>query len=185
MICFYMTEHPGTLWGADEEFVSAPRLDDIQCAFCFFGRIPAVVNTKKSIAVHCVLDNEEVGSTTKTGGGLHIPEGHSEADQYGTWDEHRKNIYMALADSFMVSADNAHALHPNHTDKTDPVNRPVLNGGIVIKYNANQKYCTDGVSAAIFKDICDRAGGTISDLCEPFGYGRRLHTGKYFQYTGS
>ena len=64
---------------------------------------------------------------------------------------------MTLADSFMVSADNAHALHPNHTDKTDPVNRPVLNGGIVIKYNANQKYCTDGVSAAIFKDICDRA----------------------------
>ena len=50
-----------------------------------------------------------------------------------------------------------HALHPNYTDKTDPVNRPVLNGGIVIKYNANQKYCTDGVSAAIFKDICDRA----------------------------
>ena len=64
---------------------------------------------------------------------------------------------MALADSFMISADNAHALHPNYTDKTDPVNRPVLNGGIVIKYNANQKYCTDGVSAAIFKDICDRA----------------------------
>ena len=64
---------------------------------------------------------------------------------------------MALADSFMISADNAHALHPNHTDKTDPVNRPVLNEGIVIKYNANQKYCTDGVSAAIFKDICDRA----------------------------
>ena len=60
---------------------------------------------------------------------------------------------MALADSFMISADNAHALHPNYTDKTDPVNRPVLNGGIVIKYNANQKYCTDGVSAAIFKDI--------------------------------
>ena len=64
---------------------------------------------------------------------------------------------MTLADSFMISADNAHALHPNYTDKTDPVNRPVLNGGIVIKYNANQKYCTDGVSAAIFKDICDRA----------------------------
>ena len=69
----------------------------------------------------------------------------------------QEEYLMTLADSFMVSADNAHALHPNHTDKTDPVNLPVLNGGIVIKYNANQKYCTDGVSAAIFKDICDRA----------------------------
>ena len=65
---------------------------------------------------------------------------------------------MTLADSFMISADNAHALHPNYTDKADPVNHPLLNGGIVIKYNANQKYCTDAVSAAVFKDLCDRAG---------------------------
>ena len=64
---------------------------------------------------------------------------------------------MALADSFMVSADNAHGLHPNHAEKSDPVHHPVLNGGIVIKYNASQKYCTDGVSAAMFKDICERA----------------------------
>ena len=61
----------------------------------------------------------------------------------------RQEYYMALADSFMISADNAHAFHPNYTDKTDPVNRPVLNGGIVIKYNANQKYCTDGVLSLI------------------------------------
>lgn len=65
---------------------------------------------------------------------------------------------MTLADSFMISADNAHALHPNYTDKADPVNHPLLNKGIVIKYNANQKYCTDAVSAAVFKDLCDRAG---------------------------
>ena len=64
---------------------------------------------------------------------------------------------MALAQSFMISADNAHAVHPNHTDKADPVNRPYLNEGIVIKYNANQKYCTDGISAAMFKDICKQA----------------------------
>ncbi len=57
----------------------------------------------------------------------------------------------------MISADNAHAVHPNHTDKADPVNRPYLNEGIVIKYNANQKYCTDGISAAMFKDICKQA----------------------------
>lgn len=64
---------------------------------------------------------------------------------------------MALAESFMISADNAHALHPNYTDKSDPVNRPTMNGGIVIKYNANQKYCTDGISAAIFKELCREA----------------------------
>ena len=65
---------------------------------------------------------------------------------------------MTLAGSFMVSADNAHALHPNYTDKTDPTNHPVLNKGIVSKFNANQKYCTDAVSAAIFKELCTKAG---------------------------
>lgn len=62
-----------------------------------------------------------------------------------------------LAKSFMISADNAHAIHPNHTDMADPVNRPYLNEGIVIKFNANQKYCTDGVSAAMFKSLCKKA----------------------------
>ena len=69
----------------------------------------------------------------------------------------QESYLMALAESFMISADNAHALHPNYTDKADPVNRPVMNGGIVIKYNANQKYCTDGISTAIFKELCREA----------------------------
>ena len=145
----------GTIWGAEEEFISAPRLDDIECAFASLEGFLRGEH-KKSIAVHCVLDNEEVGSSTKQGAAstflkdtlkrINMSLGRTEEE-----------YLMTLADSFMVSADNAHALHPNHTDKTDPVNRPVLNGGIVIKYNANQKYCTDGVSAAIFKDICDKA----------------------------
>lgn len=70
----------------------------------------------------------------------------------------REDYLIHLADSFMLSADNAHAVHPNHPDKADPSNRPYLNGGIVLKFNANQKYCTDGVSAAMFRDICDIAG---------------------------
>ena len=147
---FLYDRTPGTVWGANEEFISAPRLDDIQCAFASLeGFLRG--ERKESIAVHCVLDNEEVGSTTKQGAAstlMRINMGLGRTQE---------EYLMTLADSFMVSADNAHALHPNHTDKTDPVNRPVLNGGIVIKYNANQKYCTDGVSAAIFKDICDRA----------------------------
>lgn len=70
----------------------------------------------------------------------------------------KEDYLIHLADSFMVSADNAHAVHPNYTDKADPVNRPYLNGGIVVKFNANQKYCTDGISAAVFRDICEKAG---------------------------
>ena len=108
------------------------------------------------IAVHCVLDNEEVGSGTKQGAAstflkdtlLRIHNGLGR-----TYEEY----LMTLADSFMISADNAHALHPNYADMTDPVNHPLLNEGIVIIYNANQKYCTDAVSAAFFKDLCDRA----------------------------
>ena len=71
---------------------------------------------------------------------------------------------MHLANSLMVSADNAHAVHPNYTEKADPTNRPYLNEGIVIKYNANQKYCTDAVSAAMFKDICHTAGVPVQTL---------------------
>ena len=146
----------GTIWGADEEFVSAPRLDDIQCAFASFEGFLRGEH-KKSIAVHCVLDNEEVGSSTKQGAASTFLKDTLKRINMGLGRTEEEYL-MALADSFMVSADNAHALHPNHTDKTDPVNRPVINGGIVIKYNANQKYCTDAVSAALFKDICDKAG---------------------------
>ena len=152
---FLYDRTPGTVWGANEEFISAPRLDDIQCAFASLeGFLRG--ERKESIAVHCVLDNEEVGSTTKQGAASTFLKDTLMRINMGLGRTHEEYL-MTLADSFMVSADNAHALHPNHTDKTDPVNRPVLNGGIVIKYNANQKYCTDGVSAAIFKDICDRA----------------------------
>lgn len=152
---FLYDKTPGTVWGANEEFISAPRLDDIQCAFASLeGFLRG--ERKESIAVHCVLDNEEVGSTTKQGAASTFLKDTLMRINMGL-GRTQEEYLMTLADSFMVSADNAHALHPNHTDKTDPVNRPVLNGGIVIKYNANQKYCTDGVSAAIFKDICDRA----------------------------
>lgn len=152
---FLYSRTRGVVWGAEKEFVSAGRLDDLQCAFASMEGLLSG-EKKKSIAVHCVMDNEEVGSGTKQGAAstflkdtlLRINSGLGR-----TYEEY----LMSLADSFMISADNAHALHPNYTDMTDPVNRPLLNKGIVIKYNANQKYCTDAVSAAIFKDICTRA----------------------------
>ena len=146
---------PGTVWGASGEYISCGRLDDLQCAFSSMeGFLQG--NREESISVHCVLDNEEVGSSTRQGAASAFLKDTLMRINMGL-GRTQEEYYMALADSFMISADNAHALHPNYTDKTDPVNRPVLNEGIVIKYNANQKYCTDGVSAAIFKDICDRA----------------------------
>lgn len=145
----------GTFWGANEEFISSAKLDDTQCAFCSMKGFIKAENAK-AVTVHSVFDNEEVGSGTKQGAAstflkdtltrINRAMGRTEDD-----------YLRALASSFMVSADNAHGVHPNYSDKTDPTNRPYLNGGIVIKYNANQKYTTDAVSAAIFKTMCERA----------------------------
>lgn len=145
----------GTIWGAEREFISSGRLDDLQCVF---GSLKGFLAAEegKSIPLHCVFDNEEVGSSTKQGAAstflqdtlLRICESLGKtAAQYR----------QLLASSFMISADNAHAVHPNYGEKSCPTNRPVLNGGIVIKYSANQKYTTDGVSAALFRMICQKA----------------------------
>ena len=152
---FLYNRQKGTVWGASGEFLSCSRLDDLQCAFASLKGFLAGAR-KEYLAVHCVLDNEEVGSGTKQGAAstflydtltrIHTALGLS-----------REDYLIHLADSFMISADNAHAVHPAHAAKADPTNRPYLNGGIVIKFSANQKYCTDGISAAMFRDLCRRA----------------------------
>ena len=153
---FLYNRMPGTIWGADREFVSSARLDDLQCAFASMeGMLRGL--KQDSIAVHCVLDNEEVGSATKQGAASTFLKDTLRRINDGLGRSYEEYL-MTLADSFMISADNAHALHPNYADKADPVNHPVINGGIVIKYNANQKYCTDAVSAAMLRGICERAG---------------------------
>ena len=152
---FLYNRVPGTVWGADKEFVSSARLDDLQCAFASMQGILRG-RSEKSITVHCVMDNEEVGSETKQGAASTFLKDTLLRINMGLGRTYEEYL-MTLAGSFMLSADNAHALHPNYTDKTDPTNLPVINKGIVIKYNANQKYCTDAVSAAEFKDLCDRA----------------------------
>lgn len=144
----------GSIWGANEEFVSSAKLDDTQCAFASLKGFLQAEN-KQAVSVHCVLDNEEVGSGTKQGAASTFLK-----DTLGRINRglnRTEDAYLqALANSFMISADNAHGVHPNYSDKTDLTNRPYLNGGIVIKYSANQKYTTDAVSAAMFKTICDR-----------------------------
>lgn len=153
---FLYNRQPGTIWGASGEFISSGRLDDLQCAF---SSLQGFLRGEKMqhISLCCVLDNEEVGSGTKQGAAstfLYDTLMRINSSLGLTYEDYLVN----LAKSFMLSADNAHAIHPNHTDMADPVNRPYLNEGIVIKFNANQKYCTDGVSAAMFKDLCRQAG---------------------------
>lgn len=157
----------GCIWGADGEFVSAPRLDDLQCAFGSMKAFIAACEMRAgkegqadmpcAVPVLCIFDNEEVGSCTKQGADSTFL-----SDVLGRIGEalgntSAKNKRM-IAKSFLISADNAHAVHPNHPEKADVTNRPVPNGGIVIKYNSSQKYTTDSFSAALMKQICEKAG---------------------------
>ena len=144
------------VWGASEEFFSAGRIDDLECAYAAL-RAFLTASDSRHIDLMCLFDNEEVGSGTKQG-----------ADSTLLAETLRRialalnapyqALEAAIAGSFMLSADNAHAVHPNHPEKYDGENRVHMNAGVVIKFNASHKYTSDGVSAAVFKDICDRAG---------------------------
>lgn len=162
MDLFLYNRQKGSIWGAENEFIGSPRLDDLQCVYASLQGILAA-QPEKNAAVFCAFDNEETGSTSRQGAAstflkdtlrrIHLALGKTEEE------------YMAaVAGSFMISADNAHAVHPNHTELADPVNRPQMNGGIVIKYNANQKYTTDAVSSAVFQSLCQR----VNVPCQTF-----------------
>lgn len=153
---FLYNRMKGCVWGAEESFISAPRLDDIECAYASFK---GFLNSrcKNSIPIHCVMDNEEVGSGTKQGAASTFLYDVLKRINHGMGRTEEQYL-MSLASSFMVSADNAHAVHPNYAEKTDPTNRPYVNEGIVIKHSANQKYTTDAVSDALFRSLCDKAG---------------------------
>lgn len=153
---YLYTRTPGAIFGADEEFIGSPKLDDLECGFTSFE---AFINAspKAGINVFCCFDNEEVGSTSKQGanGTLLADVLKRINNALGkTEDEY----YQAIAKSFMVSADNAHAVHPNHPEYCDKDNRAYMNAGPVVKFSANQKYTTDGISASVFKEICKAAG---------------------------
>ncbi|HJA12882.1 MAG TPA: M18 family aminopeptidase [Candidatus Mediterraneibacter merdipullorum] len=152
---FLYNREKASIWGARREFISCGRLDDLQCAYASLQGF-LTGKCREYLSVCCVLDNEEVGSGTKQGAASTFLL-DTLTRIYGCLGLDREDYLIHLSDSLMVSADNAHAVHPNHADKADPSNRPYINGGIVIKFNAAQKYCTDGVSAAMFRDICQSA----------------------------
>jgi len=156
---FLYNRAPATLVGAEEEFVAAPRLDDLQCVFgCLKGFLAA--KESGSVPILAVFHNEEVGSGTRQGADstflsdvlrrVNTALGRSE-EEYLT----------AVANSFQVSADNAHAVHPAHPEYADGQEAPVLNGGVVVKYNAAQHYTTDAVSDAVFRQVCAAAGVSV------------------------
>lgn len=159
---FLYNRMPATTVGLDGQFICSGRLDDLQCVYASlqgFVNGLAKGNFAKagSIPVLCVLDNEEVGSGTKQGAASTFLKDTLQRIN-GALGGNTEAYSIKLANSFMISADNAHAVHPNHTDKSDPTNRPQLNEGIVLKYNANQKYTTDAISGALFKMLCEKAG---------------------------
>ena len=138
-----------SVWGLDSEYISSAALDDLECAWgCTQGFLAA--GESESIPVLCVFDSEEVGSSSLQGAASNLL-----IDLLARiCDGLQLDLRQMLAKSFMVSADNAHALHPNHPELADPTNAPLPGSGIVIKFNANQRYCTDGVSAALFRKVC-------------------------------
>ena len=144
-----------SIWGANDEFISSPHLDDMQCGFASLKAFKEGYN-EQNVNVLACFDNEEVGSLTRQGAAgtfmldvlkrIHLSLGKDEED-----------YYRAIASSFMLSADNAHAVHPNHPEKTDVANCVYMNEGIVIKSHAGQKYTSNGISIAVFKKICEEA----------------------------
>lgn len=152
---FLVNRQGPCLWGAADEFISSPRLDDLQGAFsCLKGFLASENDT--SISVFACFDNEEVGSGTKQGAlSTFLADAliRITSSLGGSQEDYRR----AVAKSFLVSCDNAHAIHPNHPEKADDGNRAWLNRGPVIKEAANQKYTTDAFSRAVFSEICRRA----------------------------
>lgn len=143
-------------WGSEEEFIGCPRLDDLECAFTS-AKAFLTAGNQKNINVFACFDNEEVGSGTKQGAmSTFLFDVLWRTNQALGYSE--EDFYRALAGSFLLSCDNAHAVHPNYRQKTDTTNCTYMNEGIVVKSHAGQKYTSDAVSIAVFKMICEKAG---------------------------
>lgn len=144
----------GRVWGLNDEFYSVSRIDNMQCAYSTLVGFLNAAQPETAVQVYAAFDNEETGSSTKQGAASNIL-----LDLLNRVCESQNvDLRAILASSFMLSADNGHAQHPNHPELSDRDNCPHMNGGVVIKYNASQRYTTDGISAAIFAEICRRAG---------------------------
>ena len=147
---------PSCTFGVHDEFISSGRLDDL--SMCFAG-LEALLSSPEAdtTKVLAIFDNEETGSQTKQGAGSPFLASMLKRIAWAQTGS-EEAYWQAVERAFMISADNAHAWHPNYSEKFDPTNHPVLGGGPVIKFNAAQKYASDAVSAAVFSEICRQAG---------------------------
>lgn len=152
---FLVNRQKPVQWGIKKEFISSPKLDDLECAYVTLESFIQANNTH-DIGVYCCFDNEEVGSNTKQGAMSTFLQDTLKRINIGL-HKTDEDYYIAIAKSFLVSADNAHAVHPNHPEKTDSVNCTYMNHGVVIKESANQKYTTDAFSRSVFMEICHKA----------------------------
>lgn len=143
---------PGSVWGSEEEFMSIGKLDDLECVYASL-RSFLEAEERDRIPVHCVYDNEEVGSSTRQGAASTFLADTLSRICQATGGDYRR----LLSGSMMLSADNAHAVHPNYPQKACPSNRPLINQGVVVKFSGNQRYTSDAVSAAVFRRICEKA----------------------------
>lgn len=147
---------PLSVWGMNQEYISGPQLDDLQCAYTSLqGFLQG--DDEHAVNVFACFDNEEVGSGTKQGAASTFLHDILYRVNLSLGKE-EEEFYRAAAKGFMLSCDNAHAVHPNHTEKTDESNCVYMNEGIVVKSHAGQKYTSDAVSIAVFRGICEEAG---------------------------
>ena len=154
---FLYNRMKGSIWGLDDEFFSCPKIDDLMCAFSALKAFVSAEDSDSSrIQMVALFDNEEVGSTTKQGANSDFLRQtvHRIGCAQG-WDYDKRCAVQAA--SFMLSADNGHSMHPNYPEKCDPTNKPLINGGVLIKYAGNQKYTTDAFSASWLKNILQNA----------------------------
>ncbi len=160
---FLYVREKGKLAGAEKEMMISPRLDDQECVFASVKGLLASA-PEQYVSVCAVFDNEEVGSLTRQGASSTFLKDTLERVREALGISQTDYLRM-LANSFMISADNAHALHPNHPEKADPTNRPCLNKGIVIKYHGGQKYTTDAYTEAVMKKLCEEADVSYQTYC--------------------
>lgn len=149
---FVYNKEKGCFIGKDQAFIAAPRIDDLGCVYT---SLEGFLKSRETsyIKMYCVFDHEEVGSRTRQG---------ADSDfltvtmkRMGEALQISSKLPRLFANSFVMSADNGHALHPNHPEKSDGQNHPLLNGGIVLKYHGNQQYTTDAYTGAVVKSLCE------------------------------
>lgn len=149
---------PSGLAGVSQEYLQSARIDDLSMAFAGLEALLSTEGKNDATRVLAIFDNEETGSGTKQGAASPVLRDAMDRIVRILEGDEAQNTYMAIANSFMISADDAHAWHPNYNEKYDPTNHPVIGGGPVIKINANCKYMSDATGAAVFAELCREAG---------------------------